>query len=477
MVRKRSEQDILNDFKSFINDPDNLPSLDLSGGNVSADFTESFSQELSESYNTMQSVEESISLQNAATIGADGMSQLGLNFFAPREEAVKAEGFITFRSNTPVLSPITIPLGTTVRTITDEDTNTFVRFLTTQEKVLGAGTALNRATGFYEVDVPVIAVVAGTAGNVGRNTVVLLETTIAGVNSITNKQNFTGGLDPETDVVYANRILTEKVAGQTIGTRTGYQTALISAFPGLTNVEVVGPSDPAMVRNVFGGAVDIYAAESNPQPFQDTLTYRFASTTTSLSTRPVISVSSVVGATTGVVFTQGVDWTFNKDSSAVYGGSIRSGDAIGWTGSSNQPGGTQTIIVSGLYDKLIVDGQDFLNAPTRKVPATDLLVKQAERIYVDITASVVAFAGYNRADVAARVKQAIIDGLSNYSLGDDVEQADLVNLIADVEGVNTVAIPFTVLKESTDSSGVSDITLTRRQLARANTPAIIITAT
>lgn len=474
MVRKRSEQDIINDMGEFINDPTRFPDLDLSAGNVVTDFIEAFPKELADTYDVLQAVEEAASLQNASTMGADGMSLLGLNFFTPREEASKATGTLTFQRKTAPGTSITIPLGASARTLTDEDTNTFVRFVTTQEMTMGSSTQKNPLTGFYEVDVPAAAELAGSMGNVGRNTIIFLETAVSGINSVTNKFNFAGGTDAEIEAVQAARILSDKVSGQTIGTRAGYKSILTTTFPGLTNVEVVGPGDPAMVRNEFGGAVDIYVAEQNPVTFQDTLLYRFGDTSTQLATRPVVSIASVVGATTGTVFSQGADWSFTKDTSAVYGGSIKANDVVTWTPGGNKPGGTQTFIATGLYDKLITDAQAFLDNPFRRVPATDLIVKEAERVYIDITLNVTAFSGYNKTDLATRVAQGIIDGLSSYALGSDVEQADLVSLVAAVPGTAEVTIPFTKLALAGEV-GVSDLVLTRRELARVATITVTVT--
>lgn len=98
-----------------------------------------------------------------------------------RRPAVKATGFVTFagEEGTP------IPKGSEVST----DGESPVYFATTADATISSGTAT----------VAVEAKVAGASGNVGPGAIKLTTGNITGITSVTNTNEFDGGVDRESD--------------------------------------------------------------------------------------------------------------------------------------------------------------------------------------------------------------------------------------------------------------------------------------
>jgi hypothetical protein len=118
------------------------------------------------------------------------------DFGLTRLPAVAATGEVTFASyvNTTIR---TILIGSTVATadgisfaVTVDDTN--------PNYDPNAGGYV-MGIGISTVDVPVQAVVAGTIGNVGANTITVITSPITGVDTVSNALSFQNGQDQQTD--------------------------------------------------------------------------------------------------------------------------------------------------------------------------------------------------------------------------------------------------------------------------------------
>jgi uncharacterized phage protein gp47/JayE len=149
----------------------------------------------------------------ATSVGPDldtWMADYGLS----RLPAAPAEGIVTFARFTPGGSAL-IPAGTLVRTA--DASQSFVVVASSSNPAWNA--MLNGyllAVGIASVDVPVQAVVPGSAGNVQAGTVTLLGSAIPGVDTVTNAAPFAGGLEPESDAAlrarFANYVATRSEA-------------------------------------------------------------------------------------------------------------------------------------------------------------------------------------------------------------------------------------------------------------------------
>ena len=136
-----------------------------------------------------------------------------------RLPGVPASGSVTMGANVAPASPVPIPAGTTVQTVTG------VQFLTTQAATLEPGST--------SVSVPVTAVLSGTTGNVAAGTITQFVTAVPGIDTVTNPTAFTNGVNPESDSAVRSRFVTY-IASLQKGTKLAVTAAVLGVQQGLT---------------------------------------------------------------------------------------------------------------------------------------------------------------------------------------------------------------------------------------------------
>lgn len=170
--------------------------------------------------------------------------------FSPKD-AEKAIATVRFTADEAPVADIIIPLNTTVET---EDG---VGFVTTEEGVLLAG---NTTT----ADIPVIAVVAGSSGNVRVATITSIVTAISGISTVTNAIPATGGTDAESEDEQRDRFkrhTTNLARCTVVGIESGaesvtgvkYAGLLETPTPGLLQLYIddgSGGASPALIDDV-----------------------------------------------------------------------------------------------------------------------------------------------------------------------------------------------------------------------------------
>jgi uncharacterized phage protein gp47/JayE len=135
----------------------------------------------------------------ATSVGADldsWMADMSLS----RLPAVPAVGLVTFSRYTATASSL-VPAGALVRT--GDGTLTFIVTKDGTNSVWNA--ELNGYTispGVGSLTVPIVAQMAGSAGNVLANTISLIATAIPGVDLVTNAAATQNGLDAESDAAF-----------------------------------------------------------------------------------------------------------------------------------------------------------------------------------------------------------------------------------------------------------------------------------
>lgn len=464
----QSVQEMISDYDAV---EQNQPA-DTTPGTVNRDIIDTTGQQVSTTYSEIEQVRLPSSLRNAGLVSEGGLSQFGLNFDLVQSGAVEATGTIYFQKTTVPTTIVDFPAGTIVQT-RPSTTGSSTKFVTLTATRLSPSTTLNPANRKYEVSAPIIAVVAGADGNVGPGSINTLATPNRNIDSIVNKEATSGGTDVESNTDFATRILA-RTDTTDFGTKTGYISLVSEQFPDLLEVAVAGPGDTALVRRQFGNEADLYIIGASNSTFTDTITVSGASSDL-LITHPVVSISSVVGVTNSGVYVPGVDVQFTKDTSAAYGGSIQAFDRLTWL-SANRPGATQQIRATGLYDATVGMVQDYLDSDDVRFVTADVLAKAATRIGVVVTASATAFSGYDRTSLANTAQLAVINGLTNFTLGQSISQSDIVSLIGNVSGIDKVQIPLTEFRKSTESAGtVSDsVEIPTSSYARADTITITV---
>lgn len=138
----------------------------------------------------------------ATSSGADADS-FGADFGFSRLSAVQAQGNVTFSRFSTGLTAL-IPTGTVVTTA-DGTTQFAVVSDTTNSAWSATQSGYSLGSGVASVTVPVAATVAGAAGNVLPGTIALIASALPAVDTVTNANGFTGGLDAETDTAFRQR--------------------------------------------------------------------------------------------------------------------------------------------------------------------------------------------------------------------------------------------------------------------------------
>jgi uncharacterized phage protein gp47/JayE len=104
-----------------------------------------------------------------------------------RESATHATGSVTFSRSETAGKDYTIPSGTAVQT----DSNDATKYETQESVILAGGTT--------SVQVPIESVATGVNKNTGANTVTIVPSPPAGIESVNNPAEITGGTNEETD--------------------------------------------------------------------------------------------------------------------------------------------------------------------------------------------------------------------------------------------------------------------------------------
>lgn len=187
-----------------------------------------------------------LAITRAATSSGADLDSWVADFGESRLPATYATGQVTFARFTATQQAVA-PVGATVQTgdgtqqyaVTADTTNPAYS-ATLGGYVLGAGVS--------SVSVPVLAVVAGAAGNAVIGAVSTITGAISGVDTVTNASAFTNGADPETDAALRTRFIAY-VASLSKATKGAVGYAITSLKQGVTY---------ALVENqTYAGAVQM----------------------------------------------------------------------------------------------------------------------------------------------------------------------------------------------------------------------------
>ncbi len=146
-----------------------------------------------------------LSMTRAATSTGSNLDSWMADYGLTRLPAIAAQGNVTFSRFTPSNTAL-VPAGAVVRTA--DGTQSFVVVAVPTNPAWNA--TLNGyvvAISVASVSVPVVAEVAGTAGNVQPNTITLLATAIPGIDQVTNPLAFAGGANAESDAAFRARFV------------------------------------------------------------------------------------------------------------------------------------------------------------------------------------------------------------------------------------------------------------------------------
>lgn len=467
----RNLTQIINDAVSFIQLQ--IPALSLLTGTVARDVVvESPSQEFANVYTELQRLEGIQTLANPSLFTTDEMAAAAADVNLTPLPATPSIGLVTFRANT-LTSNVTILANTTVSTSPTTLNPNTVSFQVTAGGTMFASNAsayLNPLTGLYEIQLPIQSVDTGPTTNVSAGTITVLTQTVQGINSIVNALPTSGGAAAETNEALAARILL-KLAGNNVGTTAGIQS-LISTNNSVIDSLIIKPGDPLLLRDQFGNSVNVVVQGEIIAEVSDTRTFHTGTLTYIMLQQPVISVVSITGVVGGSPYTfiPSTDYSTNIDYTSVFSGSVDAISSITFTGTL--PDNSSSIVITYSINSLIPSLQALLNSDSNKILGSDVLVVAAFKVLIQVAASIVVLPGYTHSDVASLAVTNVGSHIDNLKLGQPVENSDLIAIIQDTTGVDSVTtLPITILANYPPYAGfvsVFNASISSTQFAQAD---------
>lgn len=471
----RSLSQIINDAITYLGQvQSNLTTLI---GSVTRDVViASPAQEFAKVYTELTRVSQIQSLTNPTVMTVEELDSLGANYLVPRNQGVASQSTVTFRvSGLSSLEPnINISAGTVVTTQQTARAS-LVSFSTTQAGTFISASAanyFNPLTGFYELTLPVQAQAVGSIGNVNAGAINVLSTTIPRIFSVTNTIAATGGTDQESNTAYAARIQL-KLSGNNLGTVNGIKS-LVLANNNALDVSVVGPNDVEMLRNEFGGSVDIYVLGSLLTSTADTKTFLTSGPRTFvlLHQPAIVTTGSVVvsGTAGGVpkLFVENVDYQLITDPTTLVNDSTEIQNAVKFLDSGTLPDDNTQVVLAYTYNQLIETLQDTFNSEANHIVGADILVKEAHLADIQVSASISVIPGFNSADTLSLAQTAVTTLINTNKLGTSFNQSDVVGAIESTLGVDEVDLTSLVIKKNTVVVTTQKISIDKTEYASAS---------
>ena len=465
----KSFQDIVTAMIRFLYS--SRPNVDTSPGTFTRDvIIDAPSREVESLYLDLNRTSNAQSPDLANTIDIE---QLGRNFQLQRRGPLKTTGIVSFYSFEAPAETITISRGTTVASKASPD-GTSQQYVTTQDVTLGV-TNFNGDTGRYETDAPVRAEVAGVNGNIPPGAIAAILDPVAGVAGVYNFNAFTNGADFETLTNFRSRVKSV-ITGNNVGTTDGYYQTVTR----ITDVldARISSSDTGIeeLRRTDVGAVDIYIrglisaqAPSEVYTVPVSAPYEFVTSKQPIDLLAADSFS-LIGSVTGTLV-EDTHYTIVQDTSK-FAGSVRGSDKFVFTGLS--AGEEVTIVYS--YNSLIESLQLYMEDDSRKVLGADILVKSAIPRQINVVCVIRTLPGYATTDVVTSVITTVTAFLNSYTIGEEVQQSDVLASIANTVGVDDVTVPLDTFEESS-STGDLEQDATGNLIIPANSYAVAGTIT
>lgn len=450
MAVTKKFKDIVNSMIRFLHIK--RPNVDTSPGTYTRDVVvDAVAGELELLYNDLSRTSNAQSPDLAAVTDVE---RLGKNFQLRRKGPIKATGTATFYSFSAPSSIITISRGTTLASKATSDGSS-QQFVTTQQVTLSS-LNFNAENGRYEVDVPIRAVVPGTDSNVAPGAITALLEPISGVDGVYNFDAITNGADFEPLATFRQRLKTV-VTGNNVGTADGYYQT-VSTNTDVTDAKVASfTSGIEELRRNDIGAVDIYVRGLiSTQASIETYTvpastpYEFVPSKQPLDIL-VKTGFSLTGSVTGALV-EGTHYNVVQDSGK-YAGSIRGSDKFVFISGKVSPG--EEITVTYSYNSLIESLQAYMDDDSRKILGADLLIKSAKARQIDVGCTIRILSGFSQTDVVNSVETSVSAALDAYTIGEEVQQSDILNVIANTTGVDDVTVPLNTFEENSTTGNLS----------------------
>jgi len=379
---------------------------------------------LADVYGAISRVSSIQSLENLTDFEGTELDDYAANFQVVRGPAEIATGQATFSASAVATAAILIPVGTRVATLSTA-TQASVFFKTTADATIFPGQST--------VTVDIEAEASGAEGNVGSGTVVVINTAILGISSVTNQNPTTGGSDGESDEDFRDRIKASFLANDAVTFRGIRRRALELA--NVIDALVVGAGDALLVRGGgTGGKVDLYIQAEAGLSRSEVDTATFNSVDIPLLKQPVISISAVFNVTTALTIPP-ANWLLVKDF-GVLTESTSAQDALRvLAGASNG----DILEITYTHNAVLEDVQAFFaDDEVNAVPARDFLTRAATKVFIDVAVTVKPVAGVDTDGVESGIIDAVAGRIDTLKLGAEIKYRDVFDLIQSVDGIDDV---------------------------------------
>ena len=465
----RTVAQIIADAITFIQGQ--IPALSLLSGTVARDVViESPAQEFELVWTELARIQAQQTLSDPTAFTTTEINALATALGLTPSPGVAATGTVTFRiANLNATSgTVDIPLGTTVSTSGGLSNSAVVTFTTSADVTfIGAlaNTYFNPATGYYELNAPIIASATGTTGNVAAGTITVLVSTISGANvSVTNYLPTSGGTAAETVASLLSRIQT-LLSGTNVGTVNG-TLSIVNQNTNVVDAIVVQPGDPNLTRNQYGNSADVVIIGETLSPVTDIDTFEPGVTTYVLNNQPVDAISDVGSIITGVSggnafnFIQGTHFTVNIDYDSLTRGTVNAQTSITFLGNPF-PDPNTTFTINYYVNSLVPTLQAVINSDANKIVGSDVLIREAVEVVVRVSAYITVYPGYTKMDVVDAAVTNVANLIDSSTLNSDLSESAIVAAIQNTPGVSSVALTgpqAIVIETSTLGSAFAPVT-------------------
>lgn len=432
----KSLSTIISDLIGFISTA--IPGISTRSGTSVRDIViDSPAQEFEIAYTELDTVSQLSSLQNYNSFTTAQLDAVASDYGLTRLLGTKSIGTLVFRFR--VLTAVNIPFGTQVSTIATSGSVVTNFIISSAISVSQADLPAyyNYATGFYEVTANIESLNLGSVNNVDANTITNISSSITNLDSVTNSLPTTDGTDDESNQSLAARISVKR-AGNNVGTKSGYEN-VINADNRVTDSIVVSPNDPEMLRNEFGGSIDIYVLGTSLTSIDEAQVWSLGMTELIMEHQPVHTIGTIVGSSAGTLVST-TDYIFTQDVGLLTKSS-GSSDKIVFTatGLAKLTNG-ETLTITYSYNKLIEDLQSAIDVDTEHIITADILIREANEVLVNISAQVTTLSGYNKTSVQGDIQTNIGNFLNAFFLNTDLAPSDIVGVIEATTGVDSVSL-------------------------------------
>lgn len=356
--------------------------------------------------------------ERAAEIDFDGtLGRVGKTF---------ATGAVVF-GRPGTTGTTSIPIGSIVGA---KDSQGVIQYQTTGAGSITPGNTLS-------AQVPVIALVAGTRGNVAAGAISRLVSRPPGVTTVTNPSKFDNALDKEEDPLYLARIRTHQ---QSMSRATPLACEDIASKTSLSNgarvrhskiVEPVVPTGRAVVYIDDGtGSLDVFNADYLTTPETVIASAAGGETRTRVSKFAVRDDGSFVLRKNGVAMVRDVDYFLNRAS-----GEISFATALTATDQITALYRYYTGLVYEAQKRVTGDPADRVTYPGVGGAATEIRVLPAIRSLQSVTGLLSVAANFDVVTVTAAVSSAIQEYINTLGIGAPVLVFELYGAVKKVSGV------------------------------------------